>query len=144
MDVATGNEMKQRPYVVLHVEDDGDLAASLAALLRVEGFVPLTAADGPGALARVAHAAAPPDLLVMDLDLHSDMDGTDVAEELCHAIGHVVPTIFLSGELANAGLPWLPGAPLLFIAKPADPEVLLKAIESFAVLGRFLTSHAQH
>ena len=144
MDVATDNETKQRPYVVLHVEDDEDLSASLATLLRVEGFEPITAADGAIALARVADAASPPDILIMDLDLHSDMDGTDVAEELCRAIGHVVPTIFLSGELANAGLPWMPGAPLLFIAKPVDPEVLLKAVESFAALGRFLTSRAHH
>jgi DNA-binding response OmpR family regulator len=144
MDVATDKETQQPPYVVLHVEDDEDLSASLATLLRVEGFEPITATDGAIALERVAHAAVPPDILIMDLDLHSDMDGTDVAEELCRAIGHVVPTIFLSGELANAGLPWMPGAPLLFIAKPVDPEVLLKAVESFAVLGRFLTSRAHH
>jgi DNA-binding response OmpR family regulator len=140
MGIATINETKQRPYVVLHVEDDEELGASVAALLRVQGFEPIMATDGASALAQVAHAHAPPDVLIMDFNLHGDMDGADVAQEVCHAIGHVVPTIFLSGELANAGMPWLPGAPLLFIAKPADPEVLLKAVESFAALGRFLTS----
>jgi DNA-binding response OmpR family regulator len=144
MNVATQNRTKQRPYVVLHVEDDSDLAASLATLLRVEGFEPITAADGALALASVAPPAVAPDILIMDLDLHHDMDGTDVAEEVCHAIGHVVPTIFLSGELANVAVPWLPGAPLLFIAKPVDPQVLMKVVRSFAALGRFLTSRVRH
>jgi DNA-binding response OmpR family regulator len=144
MEVPAHNKTRQGPYVVLHVEDDGDLAASLGTLLRVEGFEPITAADGAGALERLAHAAAPPDILIMDLDLQSDMDGTDVAEEVCHALGHVVPTIFLSGELANAGLPWLPGAPLLFIAKPVDPQVLIRVVRSFAALGRFLSSRVPH
>ncbi len=141
---STTNETMPRPIVVLHVEDDAELGASVAMLLRAEGLEALTATDAAGALAQLAHARASPDVLIMDFNLHADMDGADVAQELCHAIGHVVPTIFLSGELANAGMPWLPGAPLLFIAKPADPEALLKAVESFAALGRFLISRAHH
>lgn len=144
MDIANIKDKGPRPFTVLHVEDDEDLSASVATLLRVEGLEPMTANDGASALTRLASAAAAPDVLILDFDLHGDMDGTEVAEEVCHAIGHVVPTIFLSGELANAGLPWLPGAPLLFIAKPVDPEVLMKAVKSFAALGRFLTSRAQH
>jgi DNA-binding response OmpR family regulator len=139
---AIGSETSPRPFVVLHVEDDAALGASVAMLLRAAGLEALTATDGAGALAQLAHARAPPDVLIMDFNLHDDIDGADVAQELCHAIGHVVPTIFLSGELANAGMPWLPGAPLLFIAKPADPEGLLRAVESFAALGRFLTARA--
>jgi len=134
----------QAPFVVLHVEDDEQLAASVALLLRTQGFQALTATDGASALARVAHGQNVPDVLIMDFNLHGDMDGADVAQEVCHSLGHVVPTIVLSGELANAGMPWLPGAPLLFIAKPVDPEVLLKVVESFAVLGRFLSAHVQH
>jgi len=134
----------QAPFAVLHVEDDEQLAASMAALLRARGFEALTATDGASALAQVAHGHGAPDVLIMDFNLHGDLDGADVAQEICHSIGHVVPTIFLSGELANAGMPWLPGAPLLFIAKPVDPEVLLKVVESFAALGRFLSAQPHH
>jgi two-component system, chemotaxis family, CheB/CheR fusion protein len=130
-----------RPFVVLHVEDDGPLAANVAALLRTQGYVPLTAADGSAALALLRRAT--PDVLIMDFNLPGEMDGADVAQEICRTLGHVVPAIFLSGELANAALPWLPGAPLLFLAKPADPEVLLHAVESFAALGRFMLAHAR-
>lgn len=130
-------------FVVLHVEDDVQLAASVARLLRADGLEALTATDGAGALELLAAGAAP-DVLIMDVDLPGEMDGADVAQEICHALGHVLPTIFLSGELSSVGLPWLPGAPLLFVAKPVDPEVLLKVVESFARLGRFMRAHTHH
>jgi len=130
-------------FVVLHVEDDVQLAASVARLLRADGLEALTATDGAGALELLA-AGAVPDVLIMDVDLPGEMDGADVAQEICRALGHVLPTIFLSGELSSVGLPWLPGAPLLFVAKPVDPEVLLKVVESFARLGRFMRAHTHH
>jgi len=130
-------------FVVLHVEDDVQLAASVARLLRADGLEALTATDGAGAHELLA-AGAVPDVLIMDVDLPGEMDGADAAQEICHALGHVLPTIFLSGELSSVGLPWLPGAPLLFVAKPVDPEVLLKVVESFARLGRFMRAHTHH
>jgi len=134
----------QQPFVVLHVEDDVELAASVARLLRAEGFEALSTSDGAGALERIAKGAPAPDVLIMDVNLPGEMDGADVAQEICHALGHVVPTIFLSGQLSNVGLPWLPGAPLLFVAKPIDAEVLVKVVESFAELGRFMRAHTHH
>jgi len=130
--------------VVLHVEDDAQLAAGVARLLRAQGIEAHSAPDGAGALADIARGEAVPDVLIMDVNLPGEMDGADAAQEICHALGHVVPTIFLSGELSNVGLPWLPGAPLLFVAKPVDPEVLVQAVESFARLGRFIRAHTHH
>ncbi len=132
---------RQQAFVVLHVEDDEALAASVAGLLRAEGLQALTATDGASALERIAHGAPPPDVLIMDVNLPGEMDGADVAQEICHALGHVVPTIFLSGQLSNVGMPWLPGAPLLFVSKPIEADVLVKVVESFAELGRFMRAH---
>lgn len=134
----------EQAFVVLHVEDDVELGASVARLLRAEGLQALTATDCASALELVARGAAAPDVLIMDVNLPGDMDGADAAQEICHALGHVVPTIFLSGVLSNVGLPWLPGAPLLFVAKPIDAEVLVKVVESFAELGRFMRARAHH
>jgi len=133
-----------RPFVVLHVEDDVALAAAVARLLRTRGLETLTATDGEAALARIASGAPAPDVLIVDVNLPGELDGADAAQEICHAIGHVVPTIFLSGELSSIGLPWLPGAPLLFASKPIDPEVLTKVVEAFAELGRFMRAHPSH
>jgi len=134
----------ERSFVVLHVEDDAALAASVARLLHAEGFETLTATDGQHALEQIAHGGQPPDVLIMDVNLPGEMDGADVAQEICHALGHVVPTIFLSAQLSNVGLPWLPGAPLLFVAKPIDAEVLVRVVDSFAALGRFIRAHTHH
>jgi DNA-binding response OmpR family regulator len=139
---ATSVQASERPFVVLHVEDDEELAAGVARLLRAEGLEALTATDGASALELIAHGTAAPDVLIIDVNLPGDMDGADVAQEICHMLGHVVPTIFLSGQLSNVGLPWLPGAPLLFASKPLDPEVLLRLVESFAALGRFMRARA--
>jgi two-component system, chemotaxis family, CheB/CheR fusion protein len=130
----------QIPFVVLHVEDDEQLGANVAALLRAQGYEALTATDGCSALEQISRCKAAPDVLIMDFKLPGEMDGADVAQEICRCLGHVVPTILLSGELSNAAMPWLPGAPLLFVAKPVDPEILIKIVESFAVLGRCLRS----
>ncbi|HXY97450.1 MAG TPA: response regulator [Steroidobacteraceae bacterium] len=145
MSPATRNTtLEERRFVVLHVEDDEALAASVARLLRAEGFEALSAVDCAGALERIAQGAPAPDVLIMDVSLPGGMDGADAAQEICHALGHVVPTIFLSGQLSNVGLPWLPGAPLLFVAKPIDAEVLVKVVEAFAELGRFMRAHLHH
>lgn len=54
-----------------------------------------------------------------------------------------MPTIFLSGEFSNAGMPWLPEVPLLFNATPVDPEILVGVVESFATLGRLMRSRGR-
>jgi len=134
----------ERSFLVLHVEDDEELGARVAALLRAQGLAALTAIDGPSALARIAHSEDVPDVLIIDFNLPGEMNGADVAQEICRCLGHVVPTIFLSAELSNAEMPWLPGAPLLFVAKPVDAELLVKVVESFAALGRFIRSRPHH
>lgn len=144
MSTASPSTTSEPTFVVLHVEDDIDLGASVARLLRAEGFEALTATDGASALERVAHCDAPPDVLIMDVNLPGEMDGADVAQEICHALGHVIPTVFLSGQLSTVGMPWLPGAPLLFVAKPVEADVLVKVVDSFAGLGRFIRAHTHH
>ena len=132
-----------RPLTVLHVEDDVALGASVAALLRTEGCETFTATDGASALAWLARPHSDPDVLIVDFHLPGEMDGTDVAEEVHRRLGRVVPTIFVSGDLSNVALPWLPGAPLLFAAKPVDAGMLVKVVESFGLLGRVMNAQAR-
>ena len=136
-------EEPERPITVLHVEDDVQVGASVAALLRAHGCEAWTATDGPSALARCMQIPAGPDVLIIDFHLPGEMDGTDTAQEICRRLGHMVPTIFLSGDLSNMTLPWLPGTPLLFAAKPMSPQTLVNVVESFALLGRFMRSRGR-
>jgi len=64
---------------ILIVEDEADLAATLAYNVRREGFVPTVAHDGATALASAA--AETPDLILLDLML-PDMPGTEVCRRL--------------------------------------------------------------
>ncbi len=134
------SQQTNRP-IVLHLEDDAQLGAAVAALLRTQGFEVFTVADGPSALAWVAGHPDGPDVLIIDFVLAGDMDGAEAAEAICRSLGHVVPTILLSGALRSASLPWLPGAPLFCAHKPADPNILLKVVAEFAALGRFIRAH---
>lgn len=122
---------------VLHVEDDADLACSLAMLLRSAGYRAVSAATPHEALALIEQRGLRPDILIVDFHLADVMDGTELAEEICRALGHCVPTILLSGDLANAEVPWMPGVPVLPLSKPTDPELLLKAVETFSAFEQF-------
>ncbi len=98
----------------------------------------VSAIDGSSAVALVQESGVRPDVLIIDYALPGDMDGADAAQTICGALGHVVPTIVLSGELANAAVPWLPGAPLFCVWKPVDSHVLLTVVGTFATLGTLL------
>lgn len=130
-----------KPPTVLHLEDDEHVAAAIAMLLRTHGFEVVTAPDGPAALAWVRRHRTGPDVLIVDFVVPGEMDGAEVAQAVCRSLGHVVPTILLSGELYNASPPWLPGAPLFCAHKPADSEILVEVVRTFAALGRFIRSH---
>lgn len=114
--------------VVLHVEDDVALSASVAALLRLSGYAVTSVEDGEAALALVTRQKLRPDVLIVDFRLPGDMNGTDVAEAICRQLGHSIPTLLLTGQLYSAEIPYLPGVPLLPLAKPVAPEILLKGV----------------
>jgi len=78
---------------VLIVDDDPALREVVRIALARAGFETAEAADGPAALA--ACAAAPPDLIVLDVML-PDMDGTDVCRTLRRR--SAVPILFLSSR----------------------------------------------
>jgi two-component system, OmpR family, response regulator RegX3 len=75
---------------VLLVEDDDSIAVPLADGLRREGFTVVRAATGEEAL-----AAAPPDIVLLDLRL-PDMDGLDVCRQL--RARSAVPIIVVSAR----------------------------------------------
>lgn len=56
-----------RPRRILVVEDDADIRTTLMEVLEDAGFVVHGASDGRMALAHLEHAAALPDLILLDL-----------------------------------------------------------------------------
>ena len=135
--------MTEGPLLVLHVEDDAAVRASVAALLKTEGHAVHSVVDGESAVELVQRQCLQPDVLIIDFNLPGDMDGAETAEAICGAVGHSIPMLLLTGELTQAGLPWLPGVPLFCASKPMDPDLLLRVVESFAALGRFARRHRE-
>ena len=114
--------------LILHVDDDLDMRRSTAMLLRSAGFETREAASGEQALAQVDALRGRLDVLIVDYDLGRGITGTEVAEEFARLLGHAVPTVILTGDPANAEVPWLADAPVWLARKPLLPDTLLAAL----------------
>ena len=88
-DASSRSMAPVRRLRTLVVDDNEDAARSVGYLLEMSGHDVMLAFDGPGALE--AAAAAPPDLVLLDIGLPG-MDGYTVAAEL-RAAGHVRATL---------------------------------------------------
>ena len=84
------------PARILVVDDEPNILATLAPLLRTRGYDVSTAMNGRGALEAVEREE--PDLIVLDLGL-PDMDGVDV----CRLVrdGRSTPIVVLSARGAE-------------------------------------------
>ncbi len=130
--------------VILHVDDDEAMRRSTAMLLRTAGYETREAATGEQALALAESLRGRLDVLIADYHLGSGMTGTEVAEDLARLLGHAVPTIILTGDLANAEVPWLASAPVWLAQKPLNPETLLAALPALVAFRRAVAATAHN
>jgi len=114
--------------LVLHVDDDADVRRSTILLLKSAGFDTREAASGEQALAQIDALRGRLDVLIVDYNLGHGMTGTELAEEIARLSGHAVPTVMLTGDPANAEVPWLTDAPVWVARKPLAPDTLLAAL----------------
>jgi CheY-like chemotaxis protein len=128
--------------LILHVEDDEVLRRSTGMLLRSEGFETREAANGEQALAQLESLRGRLDVLIVDYNLGYSMTGTEVAEELARLLGHAVPTVILTGDPANAEVPWLTDAPVWLARKPMLPDTLLAALPALVAFRRAVAAVA--
>ena len=114
--------------LILHVDDDEAMRRSTAMLLRSAGFETREAHCGEHALAQAESLRGRLDVLIVDYHLGDSMTGTEVAEDFARLLGHAVPTVILTGDPANAEVPWLADAPVWLARKPLAPDTLLAAL----------------
>ena len=122
--------------LILHVDDDEAMRRATAMLMRSAGFETREAACGEDALAQVDSLRGRLDVLIVDYNLGRSMTGTEVAEEFARLLGHAVPTVILTGDPANAEVPWLADAPVWLARKPLHPETLLAALPQLVAFRR--------
>jgi CheY-like chemotaxis protein len=121
--------------LILHVDDDEALRRSTSVLLRSAGFETREANCGESALTQV---------LIVDYDLGRGMTGTELAEEFARLLGHAVPTVMLTGDPANAEVPWLTNAPVWVARKPMPADTLLAALPPLVAFRRAVAAAASH
>ena len=129
---------------ILHVDDDECLRRSTGLLLRSAGFETREASCGESALAQVETLRGRLDVLIVDYDLGRGMTGTELAEEFARLLGHAVPTVMLTGDPANAEVPWLAEAPVWVARKPLYPETLLAALPPLVAFRRAVAAVSPH
>ena len=122
--------------LIFHVDDDEAMRRSTAMLLRSAGFETREAASGEQALAQAESLRGRLDVLIVDYHLGNSMTGTEVAEEFARLLGHAVPTVILTGDPANAEVPWLADAPVWVARKPLPPDTLLAALAPLVAFRR--------
>ena len=122
--------------LILHVDDDDGLRRSTSLLLRSAGFETREAMCGEDALAQVEALRGRLDVLIVDYDLGAGLTGTEVAEDFARLLGHAVPTVMLTGDPANAEVPWLADAPVWVARKPLPAETLLAALPPLVAFRR--------
>lgn len=114
------------PHVLI-VEDDEDIADSLATLLDAEGYAVATASDGPRGVDQAV--ALHPDVILLDLMLPR-LDGVGVAAELKRRGGGLerIPLILLSAGRQVEEAAVEVGTPY-FLPKPFDLDAILALLE---------------
>ena len=122
--------------LILHVDDDEAMRRSTAMLMRAAGFETREGACGEDAITQVDSLRGRLDVLIVDYNLGQSMTGTEVAEEFARLLGHAVPTVILTGDPANAEVPWLADAPVWLARKPLHPETLLAALPPLVAFRR--------
>jgi len=112
---------------LLLVDDDLDLAETLAEFLVLDGHEVRVANNGREGLALLAERI--PDLILLDVDMPVLSGPAMALEMFLHNAGlEQVPILLLSGAANLKEVARRVGTPYL-LGKPAPPEVLLKALD---------------
>ncbi len=114
---------------ILVVEDEEHLAYGIQFNLEAEGYVVTTAGDGQSALAVVAAAERPVDLVVLDLMLPG-MSGYAVCEAL-RSQGSDVPVVMLTARtLVEDRIRGFDAGTDVYLQKPFDLEELMSIVRN--------------
>jgi DNA-binding response OmpR family regulator len=124
-----------RALRVVVADDDHDTADTLAALLRGEGYDARTVYDGVGVTDAVSDFV--PDAVLLDIGMPG-RSGFEIARSLCERFGSATPMLIaITGwtKPSHMRLAELSGFDR-HIAKPYDPDHLLRILRPLAVTAR--------
>lgn len=119
------------PLRVLIIDDEPDITASLAAILRAEGYAVDTAHDGFAGMA-IAQAT-PPGAVFLDIGMPG-MSGYEVAKRLRQLpTGNGLLIVAVTGQAVGAqdAASWRAAGLDHQFTKPADPQALISLLRNW-------------
>ncbi len=112
------------------IDDEATIRRAMQALCQSWGAHVLTAASADECQTGLGEHLRQPDLILCDYRLREHQDGLDAVQRLRTHIGHAVPAIIITGDIAAADLRRVAAAGLPLLHKPVGAERLLAAIEA--------------
>jgi len=132
-------ETPENAFRIGIVDDDAPILRSMERLLNVAGYK-VDAYPGPQAFLQGLPESLP-DALVVDLQMPG-MTGLQLQSELVTR-GYNIPLVFLSAYgTVPASVSAMRGGAVDFLEKPAEPEVLLQALQRALAVAEGLRSEA--
>ncbi len=125
-DAPAGDGTRQRR--ILLVEDDPDTRACMSALLELEGYLVVTAADGREALQRL-RSGLNPGLILLDL-MMPVMDGFEFRKEQLHdpELSSIPVVVYSGHHNAPANVAML--EPAAYVQKPINFDSFLDTVSA--------------
>jgi PAS domain S-box-containing protein len=116
------------PGVVLVVEDEASVRASLARLLNMKGINAIVVATADDALAKINRQEIRPDLLICDYNLRGSANGVDTVNALRAALGWNIPAIVMTGDIRSEVVEAVAAQGISVLIKPFLADELLQQI----------------
>ena len=114
---------------VLIVDDQQELASTIALLLTVAGYRPHAAETSAAARAHLADAQ-PPDCLICDYHLGHGDNGLELIEEIRERFGRDIPAVLMTGDKScEIEAQALSMRQLRLLIKPFDGTELLASLQ---------------
>ncbi|MBI3376590.1 MAG: response regulator [Betaproteobacteria bacterium] len=128
-DAGNAHGAAQAPYRILIVDDDPDMSAYLALLLRKEGMATEVAHDGESAITRVL--TSPPDLVLLDV-MMPGITGFDVCQQLkSDPETALLPVVLITAlEDQDSRVRGIEAGADDFLSKPVNREELLARVKT--------------
>lgn len=119
-----------RQKVILVIDDDRDVLASMQTLLRAWGHTVVAAQSMEQAVAAARSHCFVLEMVVTDFRLARHVTGVEVIHAVFQSIGRVIPAIIITGDTSTEGINAASSSGFRVMHKPLDPQELQALIEA--------------